>query len=162
MPILALTLALCSATPWSIVNSTSFLAIDSVLSDRVRPAESQPNAKQYHLKSEELVRASGPFASRIPLNTRTGRGDVTIANMATPQRRWRSAIPHALGRAARLAAIQADQRGSSNAGARQQRGRKASIVVHQRKRPERQCLPFSSVRLSEVPGILGVPKRERE
>jgi hypothetical protein len=50
----------------------------------------------------------------------------------------------------------------ANAGARQQRGRKASVVVHRKERPERECLLFLSVRLSEVPAILGRPKRERE
>src|SRR5229473_8323972 len=48
-------------------------------------------------------------------------------------------------------------------GARQKRGRQASVVVHREKRLERQrLLFFLSVRLSEVPAILGRPKRERE
>src|SRR5713226_8308323 len=104
-----------------------------------------------HLRREFLEHTHGPR-------------DVTIANGDHPEMED-GEVPsrHDLDEPPVAQQLRLHQRRKvANAGARQQRGRKASVVVHREERPERQCLLFLSVRLSEVPAILGRPKRERE
>src|SRR6266851_542247 len=107
--------------------------------------------RRRHLRREFLEYTHGPR-------------DVTIAKMDHPEMED-GEVPsrHDLDEPPVAQQFRLHQRRKvANAGARQQRGRKASVVVHREERPERQCLLFLSVRLSEVPAILGRPKRERE
>src|SRR6266478_7533022 len=101
-----------------------------------------------HLRREFLKQANGPR-------------EVTIAQMDHPEMEAAEApLWHDLDESAVAQQLRLHQRRKvANAGTRDQRGRKASVVIHREERLERQRLLFLSVRMSEVPGIHGRPKR---
>src|ERR1700730_6207612 len=90
--------------------------------------------------------------------------DVAVAEMDHPEMEDGEApYRHDLDEPAVAQQLRLHQRRKvADAGARQQRGRKAGVVVHREERLERQHLLFLSVRMSEVPVTQGRPKRKRE
>src|SRR5216684_3453860 len=105
--------------------------------------------RRRHLGREFLEHAHGPR-------------DVTVAQMNQPEMEIAEMpIRHDLDEPAVAQQLRLHQRRKvANASAREQRGRQARVVVHREERLERQCFLFLSVRVSEVPGISGRPKRE--
>src|SRR5882762_5881145 len=131
----------------------------------VRPAESSAQCQAISTSSRKSWEEGRRHLRREFLEYTHGPRDVTIAKMDHPEMED-GEVPsrHHLDEPPVAQQLRLHQRRKvANAGARQQRGRKASVVVHREKRLECQCLLFFlSVRLSKVPAILGRPKRERE